>query len=61
LDKKRFEDQWETIWKRLQMHQRLLGGAALASLIIFLGAVVIVPLIVIALPRPPLQWPPDDS
>jgi hypothetical protein len=45
------EDQWETIWRWLQMHQNLLAAAALASLIMFLVTLVAVPLIVIALPH----------
>jgi len=45
------EDCWETIWKWLQTHQSLLGWASLASLIMFLATLLIVPLIVIALPR----------
>jgi hypothetical protein len=48
---KMLEGQWETIWKWLQMHQNLLGWAALASLIMFLGTLVAVPLLVIALPH----------
>jgi hypothetical protein len=45
------EPHWQRIWTWLLAHQDILGWAALLSLLMFVVTLIIIPLIVISLPR----------